>query len=115
MEQNTFFDELIKAQKDKGKNKKTKIEILIYYKSTQNKKSRKYIIENNYLSPYLSDIKSFLNDIKIKLKKNYIKNIDYIRYTLDENHGDNFYRCFIFNLLEKKILKKDKEYIYMII
>ena len=79
------------------------------------KNKEKYNIENNYISPYLNDAKIFLNDFNIKLKKNSMKNIDYLRYTLDENNGDTFYRCFLFNLFEKKIMKKDKEYIYMII
>ena len=137
----TFFDEIIKGLKEKDKNKKT--EILFYYKIMKStyeknkanfnlifqsvtnedkekiykmyKNKEKYNIENNYISPYLNDAKIFLNDFNIKLKKNSMKNIDYLRYTLDENNGDTFYRCFLFNLFEKKIMKKDKEYIYMII
>lgn len=80
------------------------------YKNFEN-----YNIINKYISPHLNDTKSFINTFQLKLKKNFLKNIDYIRYSLDENHGDTFYRCFIFNLLEKKIINKDKEYIYMII
>ena len=133
--QETFFDEIIKEEK--GKN-----EMIIYYQimretyeinknnfnllfqSVPNEEKEKiyklyknlqdYNI-NNYISPNLNDIKNFENTFKLKLKKNVIKNIDYIRYSLDENHGDTFYRCFIFNLLEKKIINKDKEYIYMIV
>ena len=133
--QETFFDEISKEQK--GKNEK-----IIYYnimKETyeSNKNNFNLIFQavsnedkekvfklyknfqdyniNNYISPCLNDVKNFENIFQLKLKKNVIKNIDFIRYSLDENHGDTFYRCFIFNLFEKKIINKDKEYIYMII
>ena len=136
-EQETFFDEINKE------NKKKKGEIILYYnimketyeknksnfnllfQSVNNEDKEKifklyknfenYNIKNNYISPHLNDIKSFINTFLLKLKKNHIKNIDYIRYSLNENNGDTFYRCFIFNLFEKKIINKDKEYIYMII
>ena len=136
-EKDTFLDEIIKEQKNK------KGEIIIYYHimkdnydqnkanfnlifqsvSIENKEKvyklyknfENYNIINKYISPHLNDTKSFINTFQLKLKKNFLKNIDYIRYSLDENHGDTFYRCFIFNLFEKKIINKDKEYIYMII
>ena len=88
----------------------TKDNIFKLYKNHQD-----YNILNNYISPYLNDVKSFVNTFQLKLKKNILKNIDYIRYTLNENNGDTFYRCFVFNLFEKKIVNKDKEYLYMII
>ena len=88
----------------------TKDNIFKLYKNHQD-----YNILNNYISPYLNDVKSFVNTFQLKLKKNILKNIDYIRYTLNENYGDTFYRCFVFNLFEKKIVNKDKEYLYMII
>ena len=136
-EQETFLDEINQENKNK------KGEIIIYYnimketyeknKSNFNllfqsvsiehkeniyklyKNFQDYNILNSYISPYLNDVKSFVNSFQLKLKKNILKNIDYIRYTLNENNGDTFYRCFVFNLLEKKIVNKDKEYIYMII
>ena len=134
--QKTFLDEIINEKKDKN-------EIIIYYNIMKNtfennkdnfnllfqsisnedkeiifklyKNYQDFNINNSCISPYLNDIKNFINTFQLKLKKNMIKNIDYIRYSLDENYGDTFYRCFIFNLLEKKIINKDKEYIYMII
>ena len=87
-----------------------KIKIFKLFKNFQD-----YNVLNNYISPHLNDTKNFINTFQLKLNKNVLKNIDYIRYSLDENNGDTFYRCFIFNLFEKKILNKDKEYIYMII
>ena len=136
-EQGTFLDEI------NTENKSQKGEIILYYnimketyekhksnfpllfQSVSNetkdnifklyKNHQDYNILNNYISPYLNDVKSFVNTFQLKLKKNILKNIDYIRYTLNENNGDTFYRCFVFNLFEKKIVNKDKEYIYMII
>jgi hypothetical protein len=136
-EQGTFLDEI------NTENKSQKGEIILYYnimketyekhksnfpllfQSVSNetkdnifklyKNHQDYNILNNYISPYLNDVKSFVNTFQLKLKKNILKNIDYIRYTLNENNGDTFYRCFVFNLLEKKIVNKDKEYLYMII
>ena len=136
-EQGTFLDEI------NTENKSQKGEITLYYnimketyekhksnfpllfQSVSNetkdnifklyKNHQEYNILNNYISPYLNDIKSFANTFQLKLKKNILKNIDYIRYTLNENNGDTFYRCFVFNLFEKKIVNKDKEYLYMII
>ena len=134
--QKTFFDEI-------NKDKKGKNEIKIYYNTMKNsfennknnfnllfqavsnddkekiyklyKNYQEYNIINKYISPHLNDKKNFVNTFQLKLKKNVMKNIDYIRYSLDENQGDTFYRCFIFNLFEKKIINKDKYYIYMII
>ena len=136
-EQGTFLDEI------NTENKSQKGEIILYYnimketyekhksnfpllfQSVSNetkdnifklyKNHQDYNILNNYISPYLNDVKSFVNTFQLKLKKNILKNIDYIRYTLNENNGDTFYRCFVFNLFEKKIVNKDKEYLYMII
>ena len=136
-EQGTFLDEI------NTENKSQKGEIILYYnimketyekhksnfpllfQSVSNetkdnifklyKNHQDYNILNNYISPYLNDVKSFVNTFQLKLKKNILKNIDYIRYTLNENNGDTFYRCFAFNLFEKKIVNKDKEYLYMII
>ena len=136
-EQGTFLDEI------NTENKSQKGEIILYYnimketyekhksnfpllfQSVSNetkdnifklyKNHQDYNILNNYISPYLNDVKSFVNTFQLKLKKNILKNIDYIRYTLNENNGDSFYRCFVFNLFEKKIVNKDKEYLYMII
>ena len=136
-EQGTFLDEI------NTENKSQKGEIILYYnimketyekhksnfpllfQSVSNetkdnifklyKNHQDYNILNNYISPYLNDVKSFVNTFQLKLKKNILKNIDYIRYTLNENYGDTFYRCFVFNLFEKKIVNKDKEYLYMII
>ena len=133
--QETFFDEIIKEQK--GKNEiikyynimketyeKSKNNFNLLFQSVSNENKEKlyklyknlqdYSI-NNYISPHLNDTKNFENTFQLKLKKNIIKNIDYIRYSLNENNGDTFYRCFAFNLFEKKIINKDKEYIYMII
>ena len=136
-EQGTFLDEI------NTENKSQKGEIILYYnimketyekhksnfpllfQSVSNetkdnifklyKNHQDYNILNNYISPYLNDVKSFVNTFQLKLKKNILKNIDYIRYTLNENYVDTFYRCFVFNLFEKKIVNKDKEYLYMII
>ena len=136
-EQGTFLDEI------NTENKSQKGEIILYYNimketyekhksnfpllfqsvSNENKDNifklyknhQDYNILNNYISPYLNDVKSFVNTFQLKLKKNILKNIDYIRYTLNENNGDTFYRCFVFNLFEKKIVNKDKEYLYMLI
>ena len=136
-EQGTFLDEI------NTENKSQKGEIILYYnimketyekhksnfpllfQSVSNetkdnifklyKNHQDYNILNNYISPYLNDVKSFVNTFQLKLKKNILKNIDYIRYTLNENNGDTFYRCFVFNLFEKKIVNKDKEYLYMLI
>ena len=136
-EQGTFLDEI------NTENKSQKGEIILYYnimketyekhksnfpllfQSVSNetkdnifklyKNHQDYNILNKYISPYLNDVKSFVNTFQLKLKKNILKNIDYIRYTLNENNGDSFYRCFVFNLFEKKIVNKDKEYLYMII
>ena len=133
--QETFFDEVSKEQKGKNENiiyynimketyESNKNNFNLIFQAVSNEDKEKvfklyknfqdYNI-NNYISPCLNDVKNFENNFQLKLKKNVIKNIDFIRYSLDENHGDTFYRCFIFNLFEKKIINKDKEYIYMII
>ena len=83
-----------------------KQKIVKLYKTYQN-----YNIAKYYISPHINDINSFNKTFKIKNNKT----LEYIRYTIDENSGDNFYRCFIFNLFEKYILNKKKDNIYMII
>ena len=134
--QDTFFDEITKEPNKKNKiiiyfdimketyeNNKNNFSLLFQSISNENKikifklfkNFQDYNVLNNYISPHLNDTKNFINTFQLKLNKNVLKNIDYIRYSLDENNGDTFYRCFIFNLFEKKILNKDKEYIYMII
>ena len=134
--QSTFFDEINKEPNKKNKilvyynimkeayeNNKKNFNLLFQSISNENrikisklfKNFQDYNILNNNISPHLNDTKNFINAFQLKLNKNSLKNIDYIRYSLDENNGDTFYRCFIFNLFEKKIINKDKEYIYMVI
>ena len=136
-EQETFIEEINKENKGKKgemiiyfnimketyEKNKSNFNLLFQSVSNENKENifklyknfQDYNILSKYISPYLNDTKSFVNIFQLKLKKNIIKNIDYIRYTLNENNGDTFYRCFVFNLFEKKIINKDKEYIYMLI
>ena len=71
-----------------------------------------YNIGNYSISPHLNDINNFNDCFKIENKNN---NLNYIRYTIDENVGDTFYRCFMFSLIEKYILNKQIENINMII
>ena len=85
---------------------KDKEKINQLYKNIQN-----YNISNYHISPYINEINGFSKTFKI----DNIKNIDYIRYTIDENQGDTFYGCFMFNLFEKYIINKDKENINIII
>ena len=136
-EQETFIEEINKENKGKKgemiiylnimketyEKNKSNFNLLFQSVSNENKENifklyknfQDYNILSKYISPYLNDTKSFVNIFQLKLNKNIIKNIDYIRYTLNENNGDTFYRCFVFNLFEKKIINKDKEYIYMLI
>ena len=75
------------------------------------KKFQNYNIANYSISPYINDINNFYQTFKIKNNKT----LDYIRYTIEQNSGDDFYRCFMFNLLEKYILSKKKENIFIIV
>ena len=83
-----------------------KEKIIQLYNNIQN-----YNISNYHISPYINEINDFCTNFKIES----LKNIDYIRYTIDENQGDTFYGCFMFNLFEKYIINKDKEKIYILI
>ena len=76
-----------------------------------NKKFQNYNMTNYHISPHINDINDFYDSFKIKNNKN----LDYIRYTIDQNSGDDFYICFMFNLLEKYILNKKKENLFIII
>ena len=85
---------------------KDKEKINQLYKNIHN-----YNISNYHISPYLNEINDFSKFFKIENIKNY----DYIRYTIDENQGDTFYGCFMFNLFENYIINKDKENINILI
>ena len=80
------------------------------YKSYE--KIHNYNIKNYHISPYLNDIKEFYKSFKIQNKNN---DMEYIRYTIEENEGETFYGCFMFSLIEKYILNKNKKGLYMLI
>ena len=80
------------------------------YKTYEN--IHNYNIKNYHISPYLNDIKEFYKSFKIENKNN---DVEYIRYIIDENDGETFYRSFMFTIIEKYILNKNKENLYMII
>ena len=85
---------------------KDKDKLFKYYKTIHN-----YNISNYHISPYINDIKDACKSIKLEN----IKNIDYIRYTIDENEGDTFYKCFMFNIVEKYIIDKNKDNLFILI
>ena len=76
------------------------------------KKMLNYNNTNYHISPYINEINDFYKSFKIE---NNNKNIYYIRYTIDENEGESFYKCFMFNLLENCFINKNKEFIYILI
>ena len=84
--------------------KKIKIEVDKKKLYESYKKNEFLNISDYKISPYINSI-----DENIKGK------IDYIRYTIDENYGDTFYRCFMFNLIENYILNKEKENLCILI
>ena len=135
IKENNYFENYIIKQEtiiDYINKKKKKIEIPFYYDNikkeyeenennfnalfqfvTESDKKKLYDsykknkfsnISDYKISPYLNNI-----DDNIKVK------IDYIRYTIDENFGDTFYRCFMFNLIENYILNKKIENLCILI
>ena len=135
IKENNYFEKYICKQEtviDYINKKKKKIEIPFYYDSIKKtyeenennfnalfqfvtevdkkelydsyKKNEFHNISDYKINPYINSI-----DESIKGK------IDYIRYTIDENYGDTFYRCFMFNLIENYILNKEKENLCMLI
>ena len=73
-----------------------------------------YNIKNYHINPNINEINDFYKSFKIE-NKNKNKNICYIRYSIDENEGDTFYKCFMFSLFENYFLNKNKENIYILI
>ena len=112
-----FYFEIVNKEYEKNKNKfnslfqfitnNDKEKFFKLYKNFQN-----YNIVNYFISPHINDVNNFNNCFNIENSNN---NIDYIRYTIDENFGDTFYRCFMFNLFEKYILNQKKDSINLVI
>jgi hypothetical protein len=71
-----------------------------------------YNIKNYHINPNINEINDFYNSFKIENKN---KNIYYIRYSIDENEGDTFYKCFMLSLFENYFINKNKENIYILI
>lgn len=126
IKENNYFENYICKQEtviDYINKKKKKMEIPFYYnriKSSyeENKNNFnslfQFVTEIDKKKLYDSHKKNkFLNisDYKISpyinsIDDNFKGKVDYIRYTIDENYGDTFYRSFMFNLIENYILNK---------
>ena len=135
IKENNYFENYICKQEtviDYINKKKKKIEIPFYYdnikKTYEENKNNfntlfQFVTEVDKKKLYESYKKNeFLNisDYKISpyinsIDENIKGKIDYIRYTIDENYGDTFYRCFMFNLIENYILNKEKENLCILI
>ena len=135
IKENNYFENYICKQEtviDCMNKKKKKIEIPLYYdnikKTYEENKNNfnalfQFVTEIDKKKLYdsykknefrnISDYKisPFINNVDENIKEK----IDYIRYTIDENYGDTFYRCFMFNLIENYILNKEKENLCMLI
>ena len=88
-------------------NDKEKNNLYQKYKEIENKK---YII-----NPYLNDFNNFKKNLGLDDKNNLnINNFEYIRY-INEVNGDSFYRSFIFNYIEIKLINQNIKDISMLI
>ena len=115
METSFYFDIMKKTYEENKSNfnllfqfisNKDKDKLFKFYKTIHN-----YNISNYHISPYINDISEFCKTFNL----DNIKNIDFIRYSIDENEGETFYRCFMFNLFEKYIINQDKDNLFILI
>ena len=133
IKQETIYDYIIKKKikipfypddmKKTYERNKDNFNLLFQFVSSNNKDKlfklykahTNYNISNYLISPYLYSLDNILKNIKnvVIIKKDL--DIEYIRYIVDENEGDTFYRCFIFSLFEKYILEKRKDNIFSLI